>query len=412
MAKNRKVEQCIHNLFDFIDEGSLTVINSNGEEFKFGRESSAPSLRMHIRNEKTYELIVSLGAQGFCEAYTKGWWDEENDNLTDLIGLLFQNNLYEKTRGQSLLLISIAFQRLWTLPIFIRNSIRNAEKHYDLGNDFYKLFLDDSMTYSCGYRFHPTDTLKEMQLQKYEMVCKKLNLKLGEEIIDIGCGWGGLLIYAAEKYGISGLGITLSSEQVKYATNLIKQKGLSKKLKVVLADYREIHGQYDKFVSLGMFEHVGKGNFSTFMKKATELIKPGGIGLLHTIGTIGDTRIDPWIDKYIFPGGYLPQLHELTYEMNNANLMVGHFENLKPHYAETLRLWNNRFKMSKKEILSLSPDINEPFFRMWNLYLQSFEAGFRYGNLQLFQILFCKGNKWVFPNLFDFHASNWPSKPT
>ena len=166
---------------------------------------------------------------------------------------------------------------------------------------FYQLFLDESLTYSCGYQLDSTDTLKEMQLQKYELICQKLDLQPGDNIIDIGCGWGGMLIYAAEKYEVHGTGITLSKEQAKLAEEKIRQRGLSGRLKVLLSDYRKVQGQFDKLVSIGMFEHVGKSNFSTFMEKSSDLLKPGGVGLLHTIGTVGSVRNDPWIARYIFP---------------------------------------------------------------------------------------------------------------
>lgn len=402
MNEIRSAEKCLYQLFGLIEDGCLTVINPNGEEFRFGKEGSSPSLRLFIRNHEAYDQVLALAALGFCEAYMKGWWDEESDNLTDLIGLLFRNNIYKKSRGDLSLVLNVITQRLRTLPIFIQNSRKNVQHHYDLGNDFYQLFLDESMTYSCGYQLQKTDTLKEMQSQKYELICKKLGLQPGEQIIDIGCGWGGMLIYAAERYGVSGVGITLSLDQEKFATERIKQKGLSERLKVIVSDYREIEGQYDKFVSIGMFEHVGKDNFSTFMRKTSELLKPGGIGLLHTIGTIGKTRIDPWVDKYIFPGGYLPQLNELIYEMRSVDLMVAHCENLKPHYAETLKRWSENFKENKDKVLTLPNRFDNQFFRMWNLYLQSFESGFRYGNLQLFQVLFCKENQWSFPTPLNF----------
>jgi cyclopropane-fatty-acyl-phospholipid synthase len=405
MSEIRGAEKCLYQLFDLIEDGHLTVINPNGEEFRFGMEGSSPSIRLFIKKYEVYDQILALAALGFCESYMNGWWAEENDNLTDLIGLLFRNNVYKKARGNFSLILNVISQRLQTLPVFIQNSRKNVQRHYDLGNDFYQLFLDESMTYSCGYQLQKTDTLKEMQAQKYELICKKLALQPGEQIIDIGCGWGGMLIHAAEMYGVSGVGITLSLDQEKFATERIRQRGLSDRLKVIVSDYREIKGQYDKFVSIGMFEHVGRNNFSTFMRKTSELLKPGGIGLLHTIGTIGKTRIDPWVDKYIFPGGYLPQLHELIREMRAVNLMVAHCENLKPHYAETLKKWSENFKYNKDKIPALSNKFDDQFIRMWNLYLQSFESGFRYGNLQLFQVLFCKGNQWVFPIPFDFQMA-------
>ena len=312
------------------------------------------------------------------------------------IGLLFRNNVYSKAsqRVTIPLLIKVITQRLQTVPTNIQNSRKNVQHHYDVGNDFYQYFLDSTMTYSCGYQRKETDTLEQLQLQKYELICKKLALKSGESLIDIGCGWGGMLIYAAENYGVSGTGITLSVEQAALAKKRIEQKGLKDKIKIEIADYREIKGQYDKFVSIGMFEHVGKDSFTTFMQKASELLAPSGVGLLHTISTQAKKeRLGPWVAKYIFPGGYLPQLHELTQELWAAKLTVAHCENLKPHYAETLKRWAENFNENREEIASLGTKYDERFRRMWYLYLQSSETSFRYGSLGVHQLLFFKGRE-------------------
>ena len=285
-------------------------------------------------------------------------------------------------------------QRLRTLPILVENSRRNVQHHYDLGNEFYQYFLDPTMTYSCGYRLQESDSLEQMQLQKYELTCRKLALQPGETLIDIGCGWGGMLIYAAEHYGIFGTGITLSEPQARLAQERIEQKGLSDRIKIIIADYREIQGQYDKFVSIGMFEHVGKGNFATFMQKAFELLTPNGVGVLHTIVTQSNERNGAWVDKYIFPGGYAPQLHEITQELWAAKLTIAHCENLKPHYAETMKRWSQNLSSNRTKIASLDPIYDERFLRMWYLYLQSFEASFRYGGLHVYQLLFYKGKEW------------------
>jgi cyclopropane-fatty-acyl-phospholipid synthase len=214
-----------------------------------------------------------------------------------------------------------------------------------------------------------------------------------------------MLIYAAERYGVSGTGITLSREQGKLAQDRIEQRGLSDRIKIVMADYREIQGQYDKFVSIGMFEHVGKGSFGTFMSKTKELLKPNGIGLLHTIVTEGSERSGPWVDKYIFPGGYIPQLHEIAYAMRAERLTVAHCENLRPHYAETLKQWGINFNKNRSEITALAPAYDERFLRMWDLYLQTSEASFRYGSLQVHQLLFHKGRPWTLDLPLDFTSN-------
>ncbi len=389
-------ERYLYQLFSLIEVGYLKVTNPQGREFNFGDKNSSEPLHLIVHNPNTYDRVLTFGAMGFCEAYMEGWWDEEKSRLSELIGLFHTNGVYTKARSLVTLplVMKVVTQRLRTMPILIQNSRKNVQHHYDLGNDFYQLFLDPTLTYSCGYRLHQTDTLEQMQRQKYELICRKLALQPGESLIDIGCGWGGMLIYAAEHYGVTGTGITLSLEQAKLAIERVEQKGLSDRIQIIVKDYREIQGQYDKFVSIGMFEHVGKGNFATFMQAASNFLKPHGIGLLHTVGTNSTQRNGAWVDKYIFPGAYVPQLHEITRELMTAKLSVAHCESLKPHYAETLRQWRNNFASNRSKIAALSPIYDDRFLRMWDLYLQSFEAGFRYGGMQVYQCLFYKGKQW------------------
>lgn len=389
-------ERYLYQLFSLIKIGELTVTNPDHQVFQFGNVGSEPPIHLIIHNANTYDRILTFGALGFCEAYMEGWWDEENGQLFELLGLLNRNHVIDKARENITipLILQVVKQRLKTLPILIQNSRKNVQHHYDLGNEFYRIFLDPTMTYSCGYRLQETDSLEQMQLQKYDLICRKLELQPGESLIDIGCGWGGMLIYAAEHYGVSGTGITLSVEQARLAQERIEQRGLSDRIQILLKDYREVQGQYDKLVSIGMFEHVGKGNFMTFMQKSAELLTPQGIGLLHTITTESNERNGAWVDKYIFPGGYAPQFHELTQALWATKLVVAHCENLKPHYAETLKRWAQNFMGNRTQIAALDPAYDERFLRMWHMYLQSFEASFRYGNLQVYQLLFYKGKSW------------------
>ncbi|MEM8808422.1 MAG: cyclopropane-fatty-acyl-phospholipid synthase family protein [Cyanobacteria bacterium P01_G01_bin.38] len=389
-------ERYLYQLFSFIEDGYLTVTNPKGQEFNFGTKGTTPHLHLKIRDQRTYDSIITFASLGFGEAYMDGWFDVSDDDIVELIGMFYRNRVYSRA-SQKLtlpLVLKVITQRLKTVPVSIQNSRKNVQYHYDLGNDFYQLFLDPTLTYSCGYQLHPSDDLETMQRQKYEVICRKLALKTGETLIDIGCGWGGMLLYAAQNYGISGTGITLSQEQAKLARERIAEQGLSDRIKIEVADYREVQGQYDKFVSIGMFEHVGKNSFATFMEKSRDLLKPDGIGMLHTIVTESNERNGPWVDKYIFPGGYAPQLHEISREMRAAKLSIAHCENLKPHYAETLKRWCENFTANRAKVAALSPVYDERFQRMWYLYLQSFEASFRYGSLHVYQILFYRDKQW------------------
>lgn len=404
-------ERYLYQLFSLIEVGDLTVTDPEGNVFHFGKAGSDLPLHLIIHNPNTYDHVLAFGALGFCEAYMEGWWDEEQNNLVELIGLFHRSNVAAKARDRITiaLALKVITQRLRTLPILIQNSRKNVQHHYDLGNDLYQNFLDPTMTYSCGYRLQETDSLEQMQLQKYELICRKLALQPGESLIDIGCGWGGMLIYAAEHYGISGTGITLSGSQAKLGQSRIEQRGLGDRIKIIIADYREITGQYDKFVSIGMFEHVGKGNFATFMQKTSELLTPNGVGLLQTIVTQSNERNGAWVDKYIFPGGYAPQLHELTQELWAAKLAVAHCEDLKPHYAETLKRWADNCVNNRAKIGLLDRRYDERFLRMWYLYLQSFEASFRYGSLHVYQLLFYKGKQWQLDTPLTFTANPIPT---
>jgi cyclopropane-fatty-acyl-phospholipid synthase len=287
---------------------------------------------------------------------------------------------------------------LWKKVQFLAHSVatrntlgrapQNIEHHYDLGIEFYQLFLDQTLTYSCAYFNSETDSLEQAQLNKYEHICRKLSLQPGEKLVDIGCGWGGMLIYAAQNYGIQGLGNTLSCTQCEYAKSKIEQLGLQNQIEVVLKDYREITGEFDKFVSIGMFEHVGKAFIPVFMHKVSQLLKKGGIGLLHTIGKNTESPSDPWIIKYIFPGGYIPNLSEIIREMGRSGFPIMDVENLRFHYGHTLDRWADNYEKNVEKVRCM---FDESFVRMWRLYLHACSAGFKCGSSRLYQILFSNG---------------------
>jgi len=279
------------------------------------------------------------------------------------------------------------FQYLKTLDTLIQ-SPKNISHHYDRGNDFYRLWLDESMTYSCAYFRSENDTLEQAQQQKYEHICRKLQLKKDDTLIDVGCGWGGMLIYAAKNYQVSGVGCTLSEPQVQFAKERIDQEGLQDRITVLKQDYREIDGAFDKFVSIGMFEHVGKKFLPQFMEKTRSLLKKGGIGVLHYIGKEKPFAGDPWTMKYIFPGGYIPVLDETVRAMGKADFIPIDIENLRLHYARTLDEWSKRFETHIEKIRSR---FDESFVRMWRMFLNGSSAGFRYGNSRLHQITFTNG---------------------
>ncbi|MDR3424413.1 MAG: class I SAM-dependent methyltransferase [Alphaproteobacteria bacterium] len=391
---NPRSEKYLYQLLSHISYGNLTVVDHRGQKHDFGVPATQPHVSVTIKDARLYDKLFSMGSIGLGESYMDGWWDVEADNLVGLLGILMRSSMSAKARRDYGLLFNILLHNLRTSPNKLSNRLRNVSYHYDLGNDFYRLFLDSSLTYTCGLQLADDDTLLQMQLQKYDFICQKLALRPGEEVLDIGCGWGGFLIYAAKRYGIKGKGVTLSAEQAGLAQQRIEALGLTDQIKIEIKDYQQVQESFDKIVSIGMFEHVGKRNFAVFAKKVNSLLRDKGLFLLHTIGTVSIIRNDPWVIRYIFPGGFLPRHEEFAKAIHKASMTVVQIDNLKPHYATTLQKWLETFRENGQKIYALSPSYDKKFMRMWSYYLQSCQAGFRFNNLQLYQILACKNESY------------------
>lgn len=278
----------------------------------------------------------------------------------------------------------------------LKKSKENIEHHYDIGNDFYKLWLDESMTYSCAYFKTPEDSLYEAQENKVNHILKKLALKEGQTLLDIGCGWGELILNAAKKYKVKAMGVTLSNEQFVRVNERIKEEGLSDLVEVQLIDYREIKGRkFEKIVSVGMIEHVGKDHLNEYFSKVNDLLTNGGLSLLHCITGQDDRKeenkeggTNSWINKYIFPGGYVPSVNELISYIASEKLCLIDVEDFRRHYGKTLEIWIENFENALPEI---SKTKDEAFIRMWRLYLNACAASFNCGNIYIHQFLFTKG---------------------
>ena len=272
-----------------------------------------------------------------------------------------------------------------------KNQKKEVVTHYDIGNDFYRLWLDETMSYSCAYFKSSSDSLYEAQKNKVEHILQKLYLEEGMTLLDIGCGWGFLLIEAAKKYKIRGTGITLSREQYKAFKQTIQEESLENYLTVELMDYRDLPKmgkQFDRVVSIGMVEHVGRENYQLFNDCINKVLKDGGLYLLHYISALKEYPGDAWIKKYIFPGGVIPSLREMLYCAAEDNFHTIDVENLRLHYNRTLLCWEKNFKDHINEVRKM---FDERFVRMWDLYLSACAATFHNGIIDVHQILFSKG---------------------
>jgi cyclopropane-fatty-acyl-phospholipid synthase len=379
----KTLEQLFEQLSDHTREVSFQVQFWDGVQKSFG--SGKPQFILTFVTKRAAEHVIESGSLGFGEEYMAGDIQVEGDFQrllrfgTDAAFLNLPMGLKAK--------LAIKHLRQTSLNTLSRSQ-KHVAHHYDRGNDFYKLWLDKTMAYSCAYFRHENDTLEQAQQQKYEHICRKLQLKAGETLVDIGCGWGGMLIYAAKHYGVRGLGCSLSKQQVEYATDLVKHEGLSENISIVFEDYRNIKGEFDKFVSVGMFEHVGKQFIPTFMEKTRSMLKRGGIGLLHTIGEERSMPGDPWTLKYIFPGGYIPALDEIARTMGEVGLVPTDIENLRLHYARTVEEWIIRYEAQIEKVEAM---FDASFVRMWRMFLNGCVVNFRYGSPRLYQVLFTNG---------------------
>ncbi|MDR3539729.1 MAG: cyclopropane-fatty-acyl-phospholipid synthase [Desulfosporosinus sp.] len=326
--------------------------------------------------------IVSDPSLAFGEAYMHGNL-EIKGNVRDVMDSLFDNK-------DSFLCKNPTYLKM---AKFISNGLRkskeNVQYHYDIGNDFYKLWLDETMTYSCAYFHTPEDTLTQAQKNKIDHILRKLNLQEGQSLLDIGCGWGELILTAAQKYRVKALGITLSQEQYDKVRSKIDREDLSELVDVRLLDYREIRGQvFDRVVSVGMIEHVGKEHLDEYFSTVHHLLKDKGISLLHSITGKDGSSTNSWINTYIFPGGYIPSVPELIRHMEEDGFSLYDVESLRNHYTRTLEHWSQNFEQALPLVREKK---DETFIRMWRLYLNSCAASFNSGNIDLHQLLFSKG---------------------
>ena len=376
------------------------LIDSNSKKYVIGKPSREKPISLKLLDPKLMQKLLLYPDLYFGEAYMDGSLVIENGNITEFLDLAFKNigrgniNSYgaviKKLRGTYRYLTS--FNK-------IAKSKENVAHHYDISEKLYDLFLDENRQYSCAYFKNENDTLEQAQNNKIHHIIKKLNIRPNQKVLDIGSGWGTLALAIAKETQASVTGITLSENQFEYSKNKAKEMNLSNKVDFKLIDYRQLNEKFDRVVSVGMFEHVGRKFYRTYFNKVFKLLNERGIALIHTIGSSMPPRDpQPWIQKYIFPGGYTPSLSEVANPIENSGLIVSDIEVLRMHYAHTLRNWKERFLSKKDEVLDM---FDEKFFRMWEFYLASCEMAFKWGDQVVFQFQLSKDNSSV-PNTRDY----------
>jgi cyclopropane-fatty-acyl-phospholipid synthase len=371
----------------FIRHGALQVTTAAGKTYVFG-DGSGPAVAVRFTSAAAQRAVLFDPELKLGEAYMDGSFVVERGSIADVLAILFRQPGIDLPGWLSPpKFVRYLLRRLHQFNSRFR-ARRNVAHHYDLDGRLYSLFLDSDRQYSCGYFENPEQTLDDAQLAKKRHLAAKLLVQKGNRILDIGCGWGGLGLYLADLCGANVTGVTLSQEQHAVANARAVEKGLSSRARFLLQDYRDVGGPFDRIVSVGMFEHVGVDHYATFFKKATQLLADDGVMVLHSIGrSEGPGVTNPWVAKYIFPGGYIPSLSEVLPHVERAGLLVTDIEILRLHYAETLKAWRERFLAHREEVERI---YDRRFVRMWEFYLAASEMSFREQNMMNFQIQITK----------------------
>ncbi|KUO65410.1 MAG: cyclopropane-fatty-acyl-phospholipid synthase [Alphaproteobacteria bacterium BRH_c36] len=385
----------------FIETGWLRVTYPTGQTTSYG-DGSTPVAGVTLKEQSVLLKLVTDPYVALGEAYMDGSLIVENDDLYGLLALLQQNLLQ---RSESLPASGLSLLRRHMRGLKQTNTRRGAQAnvahHYDLSSELYDLFLDQDRQYSCAYFRNPDDTLEAAQRNKKELIATKLLLKPDHRVLDIGCGFGGLGLHLAREHGSKVTGVTLSKEQLSVAEQRARQERLETRAQFELMDYREVAGQFDRIVSVGMFEHVGIPQYTQFFDTIRNRLADDGVALLHTIGRAdGPGVTDPWIEKYIFPGGYSPALSEILSVIEQSGLYVTDIEVWRLHYAETLKAWRTRFEANLDRVKDLYDD---RFSRMWRYYLVASELAFRHNGHVVFQIQLAK-RQYAVPLTRDYLA--------
>ena len=390
----------INFLNDLFKYDGFILIDYDSNRYVIGKPLKEKPIEVQLLEKSLHKKLLLHPDLYFGEAYMDGSLRIKNGTLTEFLNIAFKNigrsdiNIYGKVFNK----IKGTLKYITNLNK-IKRSKQNVAHHYDISEKLYDLFLDKKRQYSCAYFKDESDSLETAQENKINHIIKKLNIQPNQKVLDIGSGWGTLAIDIAKKTKASVTGITLSENQLKYSQEKAKELNLDNQVAFKLADYRQLDEKFDRIVSVGMFEHVGKKFYRTYFNKVFKMLKDDGIALIHTIGSSNPPRDpQPWITKYIFPGGYTPSLSQIARPIEDSGLITTDIEILRMHYAHTLRSWKERFLSKKNQVLEM---FDEKFLRMWEFYLVSCEMAFKWGDQVVFQLQLSKDIRSV-PNTRDY----------
>ena len=392
------------NLTQFLEklvkDDGFILEDANKKQHIIGKPLKNPPIKLKLLDKSLHYKLLLLPDLYFGEAYANGSAVIENGTLTEFLEIAMKNIGRGPTSNYATVIKKLmGIYSYITNFNFVGKSKSNVAHHYDISEKLYDLFLDENRQYSCAYFKNDNETIEQAQKNKMNHIIKKLHLKPNLKVLDIGSGWGTLALEIAKQSKCEVLGITLSENQLEYSRNKAKELNLENQVRFELVDYRKLNEKFDRVVSVGMLEHVGKKFYNKYFNSVSKFLNEDGVALIHTIGSVMTPRDPhPWISKYIFPGGYTPSLSELAKPIEKSNLIIADMEVLRMHYAHTLRNWKSRFLGKKEEVLKM---FDERFFRMWEFYLAGCEMAFKWGDQVVFQFQLTKDFSST-PNIRDY----------
>ncbi|NEP14091.1 MAG: methyltransferase domain-containing protein [Symploca sp. SIO2C1] len=366
----------------FLGQGLDSIVGNHNNEVP----DKPYDVAINVHHSRFFLRVLAYGNLGLGEAFIARDFDVVEGTLQDFLSILLRNKLDKKVKKDIPLALKIFGIQLGNL---LRGEQQNVQRHYDIGDDLFEAFLDPTLTYSCGYALSPEDSLEQLQLNKLERICQKLKLKPGDHLLDIGCGFGGLLLYAAKNYGVTGIGITTSKRHCERGNENIFKTGLTDQIQIQFRDHRSIDGSFDKVVSVGMMEHLPRKEYGCYIRNIAQVLTPQGMGLIHAIGcNTSKNKHDPFIQKYIFPGSGQPKLSEISMQLERNHLATLDVENIVRHYGYTTRRWLQNFQANKNTLDANHYD--DQFMRMWEYYLCCGIAAAFVSESAVYQVLFTK----------------------